>query len=92
MAISNLRVIGIGGGLSFYVGDFTASVGATSQTLGVGAGQILMVSVTPNLTSEPIDLNVKASWSTSGNVTTITIYTLAAITAGSICVLLSNGG
>lgn len=93
MALSNIRNVPLGGGLSLIVADFTHTVGAADQTLAVGAGRVLLVHVNPNLTAEPVDhVNSLYSTTTTGAITTITIHAEAAITAGTIVVLVDNGG
>lgn len=92
MAITNVRRVSLGGGCTRYIGDFTELVGDAQQTLPVEAGRVINVVVTPNQTTEPVDFRTLASWSTSGTVTTITIYQAAAVTAGTIMVDMDHGG
>ena len=91
MALTNTRKVQLGGGLSLIVADFTATVGAADQTLAV-AGRVLAAWVNPGVTAEPVDYRSLFSQSVSGNITTLTLYTEAAITAGTVVVLVDQGG
>lgn len=93
MAFSNVRQHMLGGGLRYVFGDFTATVAAVPQTYAVGGARILMAHVNPQASGEPVDVsNVLYSTSISGGIATLTIYTTAAITAGSFVLLIDAGG
>lgn len=93
MAFANVRQHLVGGGLRYVFGDFTATAGAASQTYAVGGGRILMVHVNPQGSTEPVDFtNQLYSISISGGINTLTIYTSAAITAGSFFLVVDAGG
>ena len=92
MAFSNVRNVALGGGLSLIVGDFTQTLGAGSQTFAVGAGRVLLCVVNPQKTAEPVDSQNLYSLSTSGAISTLTIYGDAAITGGTFIILIDNGG
>lgn len=93
MALSNARRVTLGGGLSLYIADFTHTVGAADQTLAINAGRVLWAHVAPQVTSEPVDHRGDLfSVSKSGQISTITLHAEAGITAGTLVVLVDNGG
>lgn len=93
MAVANVRRVDLGGGVSLIFGDWTATLGAGGQTYTVSCGRVLMVQVNPLQTGETVDFNDSLfSVSQSGTIATLTIYGNAAISAGSFCLLIDQGG
>lgn len=92
MAFSNVRTVPAGGGLTWMFGDFTATVGAAAQTIAVAAGKVRLVQINPEVSAEPVDVKNLYSVSTSGAISTLTIYTNAGISAGTFTLLVDNGG
>lgn len=93
MAFANVKKIPFGGGISLLVADFTATAGAAAQTLAVEACRVLMAQVNPQVTGDPVDARGDLySVSTTGGITTITVYTNAGISAGTFSALMDNGG
>ena len=92
MAFSNVRNVPVGGGLALIVGDFTQTLGDGSQTFAVGAGRVLLCVVNPQRTADPVDGQNLYSLSTSGAISTLTIYGDATIAGGTFVILIDNGG
>lgn len=93
MAFTNVRTIDGIGGLKFVFGDFNQTLGAASQTLTVTGGRVVGCLVNPQVSAEPVDMETGLySISTSGDVSTLTIYGNATVTAGTFFIILNLGG
>jgi len=93
MALSRIKKVPLGGGLSIVAATFTATAGAADQTLVLGACRVLLANVNPQVTVEPVDFRGDLyDVSTAGGLTTVTIRTESGITAGTFVAIIDEGG
>ena len=91
MAVSNVRHIGMGGGLTMVVGDYTHTANAAADTIGLSGGKVYLVQVNPQISSGKYSLSRNLySVSVSSYVNTVTIYPTEGITGGTFCVIYGN--
>ena len=88
MAQTNVRRVNIGGNLKLTVGNFTSSEGAAAETIAVEGGQVIAVLFSSQDTSGALQ-TILPRWSvsTSGGISTVTVYTQEGVTTGSFTIL-----
>ena len=85
-ATANVRTT-VFGNLKVTYGDFTASVGDAAGTIGVSGGRVYLAEFNEQLSSGAVQRSVPVSVSTSGNVTTVTVYHQSEVTAGRFLII-----
>lgn len=75
------------GNLRVTVGDWTGSVGDSSGSIGVGGGRVYLSNFEAQGTDQPFNIDIPSSVSTSGNVTTVTVYYQQAVTTGRFLII-----
>jgi len=90
MAVSNIKVVGLGGGLTMMVGTYTHTANAAEATQVVAAGRVYSVQINPQITSGTYSVGRLYSVSISDYKNTVTIYPSEGITAGTFCIIYGN--
>jgi len=92
MALSNIKIVGIGGGLSMVVGDLVHSESGTKESIDVAAGKVYGAQVLKNTSDGTLDVtgNVPVSNSVSGAIMTLTLQGTSEITDGTFNILIGN--
>lgn len=85
-ATSNVRRTYFGN-LNVTYGDWTGAIGDTPGTIGVGGGRVYLAEFTSESTLQPFQIEVPVSVSTSGSVSTVTVYNLNTVTAGQFIII-----
>jgi len=92
MALSNIKRVEMGGGLSMIVGDITHTEGAANESYGIAGGRVLGFQVLKNTSTDIADItgNCPVSWVLSSGILTITIAGISEIAAGSFWIIVGN--
>jgi len=80
-ATANVRTT-VFGNLRVTYGDWTGSVGDAAGTIGVAGGRVYLAEFTSEGGETPYQIEVPVSVSTSGTVSTVTVYNQAAVGTG----------
>ena len=75
------------GDLKVTYGDWTGTVGDAAGTIGVEGGRVYLAQFTVQDTDSPGEGGVPVSVSTSGSVTTITVYYPDTVTTGRFLII-----
>lgn len=84
-ATANVRTTAFGNLRATY-GDWTGSVGDSAGSIGVGGGRVYLAEFNQESTGAQQN-DVPVSVSTSGGVTTVTVYNQATVTAGRFLII-----
>ena len=86
-ATSNVQT-SVFGNLRITYGDWSGAVGDSSGSIGVSGGRVYLCSfATQDSSGAYVQMPVRFSTSTSGNVTTVTIYNTGAVTTGNFLIV-----
>lgn len=85
-ATSNVRRDSFGA-LKVTYGDWSAAVGDPAGTIGVAGGRVWLANFSDQDTSGPVGHAVNTSPSTSGEVTTVTVYHQSDVTTGRFIII-----
>lgn len=88
MAVSNVQTASLGGPLQVTYGDWTSTEADTTTTLGVKGGRIYLALFSSQDSSGAMMMHdPRVSVSTTGAVTTMTIYAMEGVTTGRFLVV-----
>lgn len=83
---SNVRT-SVFGNLRVTCGDWTGTVGDAAGTIGVAGGRVYLSEVTAQDSGQPYQIEIPVSVSTSGSVSTVTVYNQNTVTTGRFLII-----
>jgi len=86
MATANVKR-SVFGDMRVTAGDWTHTVGAAAQSIGVEGGRVYSAHFSIQDTDTPTTSSVPVSVSTTGNVTTVTFYPTETVTTGRFIII-----
>lgn len=89
MALSNVRSVSVGGNIKMTVADYsTTGDAAGTDSIGVAGTPIVVIAQAYDSTGAILPgVSPRSSFTTSGNVSTVTIYSQEAVTTGKLCII-----
>ena len=75
------------GNMKVTAGDWTGTAGDAAGTVGVGGGRVYLAEFTAQGSDTPYLIEVPVSVSTTGNVSTVTVYNLQTVTQGRFLII-----
>ena len=87
MPMTNVQTANIGGGLQMTYGDWTFTANAAADSIVVKGGRVYLAQFTSQDDPGPYDVVVRSSVSTSGSVTTVTVFAHEEVTTGRFMII-----
>lgn len=75
------------GPLKVTFGDWTGSQADAAGSIGVAGGRVYLTQFSGNTSSGEYTPKTETSYSTSGNISTVTVYNSADVTAGTFLII-----
>ena len=91
MTLAQVKKVPLAMGVEMILGDYTHTVGGDNGTIEVGAGKVYAVLMNPQSTTIADTSHGAYSVSTSGAITTVTLYGDITVTAGTFCIIVGTG-